>query len=125
MVAVVGKTKRVKSWISSQNDGRQIDSFDEFSKPTDGETDDEGSEGAVNDDRDDASATDLDIDPVGDWEGFEDLARRSTNTSKTSTRVHFLSRTLPKVVQKDGECLYIVGYRLPDRLFGQNCRRNS
>jgi hypothetical protein len=95
---VVGKTARTKQWVS----GQQIDSFSDLGAGSSGDEDDESLENGVDGDADGAE-DDTGINPAQDWDAFEELARRSTSTSKTSVRTEFLKGSLVKAITKEGE----------------------
>lgn len=91
---VVGKTARTKQWVS----GQQIDSFSDLEAGS-GDDDEDGKAepNGVHDDDSDV------IDPVQDWEAFEDIARRSTSSSRTKVRTEFLKGPLLRAISKEGK----------------------
>lgn len=115
---VVGKLSRTKSWVSGQ-----IESFSDFEGggPDGGDSDDSESQdgngngngnGAVNghkngdEDQADGEGSPLaGADPAKHWDKFEDLARRSTLTSRISVRTRFLNDVLLKQLEREGKTL--------------------
>lgn len=121
MVTVVGKVSRTKDWVSSH----KIGSFSDLEADSGSEDNDaSGSDaeaafktGKLNGSTrngklravdDDALAQDGDDDedsgpnPAKDWDTFEDLARKSTATSKTNTRIAFLNDVLARHLKRNG-----------------------
>lgn len=113
---VVGKLNRTKSWVSGQ-----IDSFSDFEGGgPDGDSDDSDSQdgngngnGVVNghkdgdEDEEDGEGSPLaGADPTKNWDKFEDLARRSTLTSRISVRARFLNEVLLKQLEREGKLFH-------------------
>ena len=94
---VIGKTARTKQWVS----GQQIDSFSDLENGG-GSDSDEDSAGSLQNGAKDAEDEDGAVDPTKDWEAFEELARKSTSTSKTSIRTEFLKGPLLRSITKEG-----------------------
>ena len=117
---VVGKRARVKTWIA----GQTIESFSDVEgNPSEDGVSDETTNNEAGRSNDTHNRKSFDIElqykseaPTKNWVKFEELAWKSTRTSKTSVRTAFLNKVLVRHLEQHGELPELSALRKPGPL---------